>query len=65
MLQAGKLIAPTLTRCLSVFVLCIKAKLRPMNEFIAIGVTRPNAAEAPCEVSVVLPELGAVNVVAR
>jgi folate-binding protein YgfZ len=55
-LQTDKLIAPALTKRLSMFVLRAKAKLRPMDEFIAIGVAGPDAAQALREAGAVLPE---------
>ncbi|WP_433867371.1 YgfZ/GcvT domain-containing protein [Ralstonia wenshanensis] len=64
-LQTDKLIAPALTKRLSMFVLRAKAKLRPMDEFIAIGVAGPDAAEALREAGAVLPEPDTVNAVAQ
>ena len=55
-LQADKLVAPALTKRLSMFVLRAKAKLRPMDEFIAIGVAGPDAADALREAGAMLPE---------
>ncbi|TXD62936.1 folate-binding protein YgfZ [Ralstonia sp. TCR112] len=64
-LQTDKAIAPALTKRLSMFVLRAKAKLRPMDEFIAIGVAGPDAADALREAGAVLPEPDAVNAVAQ
>lgn len=64
-LQTDKAIAPALTKRLSMFVLRAKAKLRPMDEFIAIGVAGPEAADALREAGAVLPEPDTVNAVAQ
>lgn len=64
-LQTDKLIAPAITKRLSMFVLRAKAKLRPMDEFVAICVAGPDAADALREAGAVLPESDAVYAVAQ
>ncbi|MFX8441185.1 hypothetical protein ABTL81_19605, partial [Acinetobacter baumannii] len=64
-LQADKLVAPALSKRLSMFVLRAKAKLRPMDEFIAIGVAGPDVADALREAGAVLPESDAIYAVAQ
>ncbi|CBJ37987.1 putative aminomethyl transferase [Ralstonia solanacearum CMR15] len=64
-LQTDKLVAPALTKRLSMFVLRAKAKLRPMDEFIAITVAGPEAADALRAAGAVLPESDAPYAVAQ
>lgn len=64
-LQTDKLVAPAITKRLSMFVLRAKAKLRPMDEFIAITVAGPDAADALRAAGAVLPESDAPYAVAQ